>query len=177
MKVFKFIEFLKESIQDTPEQYVYQALQKIKLKLEKMFSKENTSDNEVKKIGDTSGSTSLSDLGLELQSCELSKYSKMYDNVKIKYSDNEFLYDLTVTIDLKDAVPTDTEKNFSDEDIKKAFIKFKKYNADSFDFIGEISKNIDIKDINQDLLTDLKLEIDKKFGGTDGEEDFQIQTE
>jgi hypothetical protein len=60
---------------------------------------------------------SFKDLGLQLQSLELSKYSKIYDNVKLKFSDEEYLYDMTFTIDLKDAVPDEDDKDYSDKDI------------------------------------------------------------
>ena len=47
-------------------------------------------------------------------------------NVKLKFSDEEFLYDITFTVDLRDALPKDKEKDYSDKDVKKCQIKFKK---------------------------------------------------
>jgi hypothetical protein len=81
-----------------------------------------------------------------------------------------------VILDLKDAVPKDGTKDFSADDIKDCFIKFKKYNIDSFDLLGELSKNIKIDDIDEDLLIELKLELD---GGSkdSSEENFSIETE
>ena len=181
-KVYKFSEYLKENIQDTPESYVDGALTKIKSKIEKMFSYDAVEGGEVKRFGDISnqskkekGELSFKDLGLELQSLELSKYSKSYDNVKVKFSDPEFLYDLTIIVDLKDAVPTDDTKDFSDKDIEKCYLKFKKYDQDSFDLIGVLSKTVKISDIDEELLMNLKLELDEDYD-TD-EEEFEIETE
>lgn len=177
--IIKFKDFIRinENINDTPEEYVKIALTKIKTKLEKMFSKQED-PNEVEKLGDKKAREESSQnlKGLELQSCELSRYSKLQDSVKIKYSDESFLYDLTITIDLKEAVPADQESDFSADDIKKCHIKFKKYDTDQFNLLGEISKNIDIKDINEDLLVSLKIQIDDEFGGSE-EEEFEIETE
>jgi len=178
MEIIKFNDFVKinENVLDTPEEYVKIALMKIKTKLENMFS--NNNSDKIEKIGERKpeGASSLSDFGVELQSCELSRYSKTLDNVKIKYSDANSLYDLTISIDLKEAVPEDQESDFSDNDIKKCHVKFKKYDSDEFNLIGEISKNIDIKDIDEDFLVSLKIEIDEEFGGGD-EEKLEIETE
>jgi hypothetical protein len=168
VRIIKFNQFINENVHDTPEEYVKVALMKIKTKLEKMFNTDSNDD--VKKIGQ---SNTLD--GVELQSCELSRYSKTQDSVKIKYSDAESLYDLLISISLKEAVPEDDTKDFSDEDIKTCYVKFKKYDLENFDIIGEISKNIDIKDINDNFLVDLKIEMDDKFGS--GDEELEIETE
>jgi hypothetical protein len=55
-----------------------------------------------------------------------------------------------------------------------AYIKFKKYDANTDDLIGQITKNVEIKKIDEDFLVDLKIEIDDKFGE---EEEFKIETE
>ena len=118
---------------------------------------------------------SFVDLGIQLQSIELSKYSKIYDNIKMKFSDEKYLYDIMFTIDLKDAVPKDTDKDFSDNDIKNCFIKFKKYDAETFDLIGQITKTVKIKEIDENKLIDLKIELDDDYG--DEGEEFEIETE
>lgn len=179
--IIKFSDFLFENIHDTPEQYIYSALTKIKSKLEKMFSYDKAEDGEIKKFGDgklkkSNNDMTFKDLGIEMQSLELSKYSKQYDNVKLIFTDEKSRYDVIIMINLKDAVPQDEDKDFSDNDIEKCFIKFKKYNLDNYNLIGEISKNIKIKDINEELLINLKLELDEEFGDTD-EETLEIETE
>ena len=88
-KIYKYSEYLKENMLEVPENYVENALRKLKSRLEKMFSNDSVEGGEVKKYGEVSdknkrekGEMSFKDLGLELQSLEVSKYSKIYDNVK-----------------------------------------------------------------------------------------------
>jgi hypothetical protein len=116
---------------------------------------------------------SLRDMGVRLESSEISKYSKMYDNLTIKFSDPEAWYNLYLAIDIKDALPKDATKDYQYEDIEKCFVKFKKYDLDTNDVIGQITKNVEIKKIDEDFLIDLKIEIDDKFGD---EEEFEIET-
>jgi len=185
-KIYKYLEFLTENIHDTPETYVSDALTKIKRSIEKMFAHtEVDNDGEVKKYGEVvdkenkeKGNMSFKDLGVKMESLEISKYSKMYDNVKLIFSDEEFRYDVTFTIDLKDAVPEEEDKDFSDKDIKKCYIKYKKYDINkNYEMIGELSKTVDIKDINEELLINLKLELDEDYGEGGDEEEFKIETE
>ena len=77
-------------------------------------------------------------------------------------------------IDIKEALPKDATKDFKIEDIKMAYVKFKKYDSNTDDLIGQITKNVEIKKIDEDFLIDLKIEIDDKFGE---EEEFKIETE
>jgi hypothetical protein len=180
-KVFRFYEYLRENINDVPEQYVENVLRKLKTKFEKMFSTDKVEDGQIKRFGqvqdeeEKKDKVSLADFNLELQSCEFSKYSKLFDNLRVKFSDEKYLYDLLITIDLKDAVPQDATKDFSDDDIKTCQIMFKKYDIDTFELLGKIVKNIDIKDIDEDQLVELKLDIDKEYG--EDEEEFEIETE
>lgn len=179
MNIIKFDDFIKinENVNDTPEEYVKLALMKIKNKLEKMFSGQVKAD-EVETMSDMKSreeGESFADLGLELQSSELSRYSKTMDSVKIKYTDEKYLYDLTISIPLEEAVG-ETEGDFTLNDIKSCNIKFKKYDSDEFNLIGELNKNVDIKEIDEDFLIALKIEIDDEFG-SDEEEEFEIETE
>jgi len=180
-KVYRFYEYLKENINDVPEKYVENVLRKLKTKFEKMFSFDYAEGGEIKKFGEVSKDeeskekVSLKDFNLELQSCEFSKYSKVFDNLRVKFSDDKYLYDLLVTIDLKDAVPTDATKDFTDDDIKTCQVKFKKYDIDTFELLGEMTKTVDVKDVDEDLLVELKLDIDKEYG--EEEEEFEIETE
>jgi hypothetical protein len=192
MKIRKYSEFINEEIMnDTPESYVEIALNQLKRKFDKMFEfQEDESDvngpaDELEKDGSKSiqkakseakdkSKISLKDLGVRLDSSEVSKYSKMYDSLTIKFTDDEATYNLYLAIDIKDAMPKDATKDFSYEDIEMCYIKFKKYNFDTFEVIGQITKNVKIKDIDEEFLIDLKIEIDDKFGD---EEEFEIETE
>jgi hypothetical protein len=191
MKIRKYADFINEEIiNDTPESYVEIALKQIKRKIDKMFEfQENeeqpedqpidSEDNKksikrAKAESKDKSKMSLKDLGVRLESSEISKYSKMYDNLTVKFSDDDATYNLYLAIDLKDALPKDATKDFSYEDIKTCYIKFKKYDLDTFEVIGQITKNIEIKKIDEEFLVDLKIEMDDKFGD---EEEFKIETE
>ncbi len=192
MKIRKYSEFINEEIMnDTPESYVEIALNQLKKKIDKMFEfQEGESDanepadelekdksksiQKAKSESKDKSKMSLKDLGVRLDSSEVSKYSKMYDSLTIKFTDDGATYNLYIAIDIKDAMPKDATKDFSYEDIEKCYIKFKKYDLDTFEVIGQITKNIEIKKIDEEFLVDLKIEIDDKFGD---EEEFEIETE
>lgn len=201
MKISKFFDYIREELNDTPEQYVSLALMKLKKKIDRIFEPEEeenfdepwrnifTDDYEkkskkekdlksAKRQGkDKEGkekNISLRDLGVRLESSEISKYSKLYDFLTVKFSDDQSTYTLIIIIDMKQAIPKDATKDFSPDDIEKCFIKFKKYDLDTFDIVGEITKNIKIKKISEDFLVELKIEIDEEFGG---EKELEIETE
>lgn len=191
MKIRKYTEFIKEEFNDEPEQYVESALRQIKKKIDNMFefqgqSKEKeTSETDQKpkfksaKSAKEEGigkekSMTFKDLGVRLESSEISKYSKQYDNLTVKFSDDEATYNLFIMIELKEAIPKDPEKDFSTDDIEKCYIKFKKYDLDTFDVIGQLTKNVKIKNIDEGFLINLKIELDEKFG-EEGEE-LSIET-
>jgi hypothetical protein len=178
-------------LNDTPESYVEVALKQIKRKIDKMFefqenedqpedqpmSEEDDNSKSVKRAKAESkdrSKMSLKDLGVRLESSEISKYSKMYDNLTVKFSDDAATYNLYIAIDLKEALPKDATKDFSYKDIEKCYIKFKKYDLDTFEVIGQITKNVEIKKIDEEFLVDLKIEMDDEFGD---EEEFEIETE
>lgn len=184
MKVRKFIEFINEELNDTPEEYVSITLSKLKKKIDKMFEfSEEESEEEpksktitqAKEAGKKKDKMTFKDLGVQLESSEISKYSKMYDSLTVKFSDDSAFYTLIIMIDLKEALPKDPNQDFSDKEIKKCYIKFKKYDADVFDILGQITKNVEIEKIDEEFLINLKIEVDEEFGGE--EEEFKIETE
>lgn len=183
MKIIKYQEFIKEEFQDTPETYVATTLNNLKRKIDKMFEfqsdkeEENEEEQNVKNIKKKSKEKmSFEDLGVRLESSEVSKYSKLYDSLTVKFSDDQNTYTLIFMIDIKDAIAKDPTKDFDIDQIEKCYIKFKKYDLDTFEVIGQISKNIEMKKIDEYFIIDLKLEIDEKFGDSD-EEKFEIETE
>jgi hypothetical protein len=181
-RVYKYYEFITEAIHDTPETYIHLALKKLKKRLERMFTSTEVVDGEVKRFGEKEdldrkekGEMSFRDLGLQIQSLELSKYSKLYDNVKLKFSDEEFLYDITFTIDLRDGLPKDKEKDYSDTEVKNCQIKFKKYSLNDFELVaGPLVKTIEIDKIDEEYLIELKIELEES---DDSGEEFEIETE
>lgn len=190
MNIVKFVDFIKEDISDNPEEYIKMELMKLKKKIDLLFDKtDNQSDSDedsskVIKIGDAlkkgeekkereeSGGISFSDLGLNLESSEISKYSSLYDNLVVKFSDSEFMYNLYITIPISEAVQKN-DKGVSSDDIKNCYIKFKKYDLKNFDLIGQITRNVEIKKIDEDYLVQLKIELDDEF---DQGEKIEIET-
>ncbi len=189
IKYEKVSKYLKEgdNFQDTPEEYIKVALMKIKTKIESMFdTSEDVPDDKdqivtmssAKKKGDIKkgdeSKMSFKDMNLNLDSCEMSKYSAIFDSVKAIFSDNDHRYDLYITIPLESGISQDKTKDFSSTDIKDCSIKFKKYDTMNFDLIGQIGpKKIDISDINEEFLVNLKIELDDEFGGEDEKLEFE----
>lgn len=179
----KFSQF-NENFQDTPEEYIKTALMKIQKKIVDFFESDDKQDEQEvvtlskaldqgKKQDSRNKNMSLSDMGLNLEDTELSKYSSLYDNVTFKFSDPDFWYNLYITIPIN-YVKTDPEEDFSDTDIEFCSIKFKKYNYEN-DIVGQIGpRKIKIEDIDETLLVDLKIELDEEFG--ESEEEFEIET-
>jgi len=185
MKVRKFIEFIKEELQDTPETYISTLLQKLKVKIDKMFEDQMPDEDngggkeksvkQAKADSKQKDKMSFKDLGIRLESSEISKYSKMYDSLTITFTDDKNMYTLILMIDIKEGIPKDPNKDFSIDDIEKCYIKFKKYDIDKFDIIGQISKNVEVKKVDEEFIIDLKIELDEMFGDEDDE--FKIETE
>lgn len=190
MKVIKFGEFIKENLQDTPEEYIKIALSKLKKKIESFFEVTKpegegeeeefiTMSDALKKGKEEEkkkSDISFADLGLSLESSELSKYSSLNDSVKFIMSDEDFRYDLTIIIPLEEAKVSDPTKDFTDKDIKNCYIKFKKYDMkNNVELVGQINKNVEISSIDENLLIDLKIKLDDEYG--EGEEKLEIETE
>lgn len=192
MKIIKFGQFL-ESKQDTPESYSESLITVLKRKIDKMFG-ENIND------GDTSGADdnrpdnnmdikkakmkkaenqSFKDLGLRLDSSEISKYSRVNDSLTVKFSDDRNTYTLIIMLNTEDIVKNMTEKeedeDFSIKDIKTCYLKFKKYDLDTIELIGQITKNVEVDKVDENFIIELKIEIDETFD--DEIEDFKIETE
>jgi hypothetical protein len=180
-KYNEYVQYIKENINDTPETYISSLLTKLKRKIDGFFVETEEGDVEqMSQVGNRErkekGGMSFKDLKLNLESSEISKYSKVYDNLKIIFSDVDARYDLIITIDLKEALPKDAEKDFSIDDIENCSIKFKKYDAETGELFGQIMKTVKVKDINEELLIDLKIELDDTFGNSDDEK-LEIETE
>lgn len=184
MKILKLNEFIKENFtHDTPESYVANALKHLKRKIDKMFEyteggEEDVNQNRVltsdqlEKID--KDKLTFKDLNVYLESSEMSKYPSTHDSLTIKFSDEYNTYALIILIDIEQAIPPKNKKNFSFNDIEWVYIKFKKYDVETFEIIGQIDKNVKMKKINEEFLIALKIELDEKFSDT--EEEFEIKT-
>lgn len=187
MRVRKYLEFINEEISETPETYIASALNQLKRKIDKMFDFQEgesgdeeingeTDPEKIKKIKrKTSDRMTFQDLGVRLESSEISKYSKLYDSLTVKFSDDSATYALIIMIDIKEGIPKDPDEDFDIDDIEKCYVKFKKYDLDTFEVIGQINKNIKLKNMDEEFLIELKIELDDKFDDSDNE--FEIETE
>ena len=182
MNIIKFAQYINENVvNDSPEDIINQVLLNIKRKIEKMFADDDNEEiirygENVDKERRNNGSMSLIDLGLELESSEISKYSKLNDSIKVIFSDEEHRYDLIVLIDLASGMPENEEDLMNMDDVEECTIKFKKYTDNSL--IGQFNKTVKIKDINEELLIELKIELDDMVGdGSNDDSDLEIDFE
>lgn len=189
MRLKKFSDFSvnedAEPFNDSPETYIDIALNKLKKKIDAMFDaveekKEDISDEKERTPNDAKqdkeqSKASFSELGLNLESSEISKYSKLYDSLTVKFSDEKCLYHLYIMMKLEDAIAKEPGTEIKQADVDEAYIVFKKYDIQSLDIIGQVSKNVKTDEITQDFIVDLKLEVDDDFG--DDAEEFKIETE
>ncbi len=183
MNIIKFAQYITEDVvNDSPEDVIRQVLMSVKRKVDKMFATE-ADDNEIIRYGENvdkerraKGGMSLVDLGLELESSEMTRYSKLNDSVKFIFSDEEHRYDLIVIIDLKSAISEEEDKLINMDDIDECTIKFKKYTEN--ELIGQFNKTVKVKDINEELLIELKIELDEMVGdSSDDDNDLDLEFE
>ena len=186
-KIRKYMEFITE-MNDTPESYVSVVLSQLKRKIDEMFdfqeegeessepqqTEKSKSFNQAKSDHKDKSKINFKDLGITLNSSEISKYSKMYDSLTVKFSDDNATYNLFIAIDLKEAIPKDPSQTFDSDDIKKCYIKFKKYDKDKIsEVLGQLTDNVDIDKIDEQFLIDLKIKMDEKFGGDEEKIEFE----
>jgi hypothetical protein len=89
-RVLKYWQYIKENSIETPEQNIKIALEKLKNKLEDLFTGyEVKEDGKIAKFGDVKGSSknsSFVELGMQMNDIEQTKNS-----VRLKFSDQDFL--------------------------------------------------------------------------------------
>jgi hypothetical protein len=168
MKITKFQDYIRENMNDTPENYVEQALRSILDKINTMFPEDGNEEEpedeiisfaQAKEKGkekeETSKKITFADYGTLLVDSNISREAA---TLTVTLEEAEAWYKIYFMIDLKSAVPT-SDKDFSYEDIKDCRVKFVKYNnGDKIE--REISKTVTVADIDQEKLIDLKIEVD-----------------
>jgi hypothetical protein len=139
-KILKYIEFIKEELKDTAPSYIKGKLQQLQKAFDDLFDEESLDDNEEPEnisIEDAKNNKKsdkkLSDLGVKKDSSEISLYSSSNDSLTIKYSDEEASYTIIIFINISNGIPKDD--NFSEDDINKIDVKFKKY-LNAIDLVG-----------------------------------------
>lgn len=120
MRIYRFQQF-NESVYDSPESQIMLILKKIKSKVEKMFADNSetsimTMDEMDEKSKKSEEAMTLTDMGVKLISSEISSYSKSYDSYKVKFSDEENIYDLIITIPLEDVITKDKAAQAAQDD-------------------------------------------------------------
>jgi hypothetical protein len=167
MKITKFHEYIKETLNDTAEDYVEQALRDILDKINDMFPEDENEDSEdelisfaqARKKGDEKAAAAkkinFKDYGAELIDANISRQAA---TLTVTIEEAEAWYKIYFMIDIKQAVPTGTE-DFDFEKIKDCRVKFVRYNnGDKID--KKISETVPLKEIDEDMLIELKLKVD-----------------
>lgn len=185
MKIIKYTDFILEAT-DTVENYSNSLLGVLKKRIDKMFEyqtepEKGEEDMTVKKANITSrkeqSKPTFKEFGVRLDSSEISKKNS---NLTVKFSDDENTYSIFIKIDTSEvaqdiaAVTSEEGKDFSIDDIKKCHITLKKYDINTFEILGQLDKNVEVKGLDEEYLINLKIELDDMFGD---EEKLEIETE
>jgi hypothetical protein len=185
MKIIKYTEFILEKT-DTIESYSNSLLGVIKKRIDEMFQYQNEPEKgseedemTVKKAKLSSkkeqNKPTFKEFNLRLDSSEVSMKNC---TLTVKFSDDENTYTIYIKIDTSEvaqdiaAFPKEDGKDFSIDDIKKCHITLKKYDINTFEVVGQVDKNVEVKGLDEEYLIKLKIELDDMFGS---EEEFEIE--
>jgi hypothetical protein len=168
MQIQKFREYLILE-GNTPEDYMSNLLNDIQVKLEPVFDTEK-----VKTLKDFKNV----DLQL-LNDPKVDNFAATARSLKYKFTDDgNTVYELTFTINLKDAINPKPDEDYKTSEIKKVHVGFKKYNTEgtSLNMVGQLmDRSVSPDQINPDFLIQLKLDLDEGKTETE-EEEFKIET-
>jgi hypothetical protein len=170
---------------ESSEEYLDRKLDEIELKIKKMFPDSNdevrkydtgTDEEDEEKIGKEIEEKPQISKDLVCTGIERSKAAKTYKDLKVFFQDDEFRYDLIISIPLEKAV-VPKGQTFNPDDLKTCDIQFKRY-FDGEEPLGVVDKKeVEIEKIDFDLLEELIVEIEEKYPSGEGEEEFSIETE
>ncbi len=106
MRIIKYTEFIKEELTNPSKNYIETALSQLKMKIDNIFKYEGSdeetegSDNKsissAKKDSNNKEKISFKDLGVNIVSSEVSKYSHEYSNLSVKFIDDQKEYSLII---------------------------------------------------------------------------------
>jgi hypothetical protein len=168
MQIQKFREYLILE-GNTPEDYMSNLLNDIQAKLEPVFDTEK-----VKTLKDFKNV----DLQL-LNDPKVDNFAATARSLKYKFTDDgNTVYELTFTVNLKDAINSKPDEDYKTSEIKKVHVGFKKYNTEgtSLNMVGQLmDRSVSPEEINPDFLIQLKLDLDEGKTETE-EEEFKIET-
>jgi hypothetical protein len=179
IKKFNDFKIFESGIE--PETILKQKLDEIEVRINKLFDVESVESEEVKKFAQSQkeAESKPSDAfkRLEKQSLERSQFSKTYKNIKLIFSDENFRYDLTFSIDLEKAAPADGTE-VKPETIEDCQVQMKRYSLDDdTKMSGQIEKDVKIKDISESMIEDLLVEIEESYPTDKEVDDWSIETE
>ncbi len=172
-------------VNDVTKTYIDSTLNQLKRKIDKMFGADNETKEEdevtIQKAKERSKGKSnaptFKEFNIRLESSEVSKFNGNNRYATFSFSDDEFSYKLTISLnngDVNTDIKNDTSDEFEFGEISNCFVTFKKSDISTFEIIGQISKNVNPSKIDEEYIINLKIELDDKFGE---EEEFKIETE
>lgn len=159
---------INDPVNDNPEVYIMSALKKLKRKIESYFNYINESVDE---------NLTFKDIDAKLESIEITKGTKTHKTLTFKYTTMDSYYTVYIRVNLKEALDAIKNKEeLIDESIQKCFLKMKKIDTKSFEELGMLNRNLNISEIDEQLLIELKLELDDSSVFT-GDEDETLKIE
>lgn len=143
---------------EDPSYYVEQALKKVERKLISLFD-EPTTDEKGRTNTDTA---SYHNQGVELVDIKTTGMP-MNKTLILKYHDNDFSYQLLITVDTKQGIPEKSDIEMNYDMVEFGGVKFKKYDV-SNNLLGELDrKKVSLNSIDQDFIDKLNGELDSKY--------------
>ena len=176
-KIYKFYDFIKEELKDTPDSYIKGKLEQLQKVFNDLFDEESSDENEEPEnisIEDAKknkkSDKKLSDLGVKIDSSEISLYSSSNDSLTIKYSDDEASYTMIISINISNGIPKDD--NFSEDDVNKIDVKFKKY-LNAIDLIGKTRHTFNVDRVDGEFMFSKSEEENTQQQGQNSQEQSQ----
>ena len=137
-KLKNFKQYITEAYEENPEFRIQQFFEELKKNINQWFSEGSLSQNS------------------ELVDIKISTLNAVEKNIMFDFlDDSEFYYQICIIIPLV-AV--------GEEQLKDGFIKVKLYNQEEGKLLRTLSKDIEVKDINEDKILELISELKDKSG-------------
>jgi hypothetical protein len=161
-------EPVEKVFNEDPSYYTEEALKKVERKLTALFEVEEEPDENGRTDKDQS---SYQNQGVELMDVKTTGMP-MNKTLIMKYHDNDFSYQLLVTVGIQQGIPEKEDVEMDHDMIEFAGVKFKKYDVDN-NLLGELDrKKVKLDSIDQDFLDSLNGEMDSKYSIDDN---FEIE--
>lgn len=164
MAIIRFKDFMINESEDnnSPNENVRLALLKVKKRIESYFLDTTPVSEE--------GAPNFNEMGLALECCELDTRTALFDHLIVKFSDEVYSYNLNISVNIKEGVKETEAQLMAD-------VKFKKYLISTTEMVGQISKESELDQINDEFIMDIKVELDDQFKDSDNDEDTKIEYE